>query len=448
MKISFALLLSVAAGASSALASDTFLVVSKIPGSSLLVDASGDGNISDMDIALQVHAKMSGLVITDLTGDGVTDHYDMMHAINVFVTSTMGDIDKDGKVDEFDLGAFMDVAASALDEALKKDVNGDGEVTAGDAAALIDKVFSSTGEDGLSLTSSALDMLFSDMGTVQTHGAAAFAGVQLVSSDHVKIISKDWYENEPKHSKWYSRQWPSNHRKTITTDWQEHSFAMSHSIWPHAMGSSSLANPGHYVLTSADHMHWPENHRRLVSIGWKEPLSEPDHSVYNSNAPTHNEAHSRMWEHVPNHRKAQSLSWGPDHATDVSIGWPTNHKKASSQQHIVPAHDTTTSASWDELGHTQALSAVRYPPNHDSHVSVTWTTHNVLLSSNWPPNHHQHVSATWAPTEWRFPANHVKATSEEDFGPYSPPPLRIWPEGHTVFSSFKDIRDLIPIPTP
>lgn len=61
MKIPFALLLSVAAGASSSLASDSFLVVSKIAGSSLLVDESGDGHISDMDIALQVHEKMSAL---------------------------------------------------------------------------------------------------------------------------------------------------------------------------------------------------------------------------------------------------------------------------------------------------------------------------------------------------------------------------------------------------
>jgi hypothetical protein len=235
------------------------------------------------------------------------------------------------------------------------------------------------------------------------------------------------------HQKYFSSQYDPNPGKHEAEVSRNHDLYISRS-WNHQESQSRLNGdpwwPPHSSSTSAT---WPSNHDRRLSKSFP---SDHQDTVSRSWPPGHHGEHSKTWN-GPTHTTSVSRAWPPSHIAERSDKGEDFHLDYTSRQYPMPhepgisrSHSFAISNSWPNypLAHSTVASHTR-PPNHFEAVSRSWPTeHLAIVSGNWPPNHYDEVSKQW---------------TQNDPGVHSSTWSRIFPPGHTYFTSVKDTVGII-----
>ncbi len=421
-----------------------------------LRDLNGDGAVSDRDVALQVHVRLVELYgpelqVGDLDGDGHVTAEDLRFAIEQIVRGAFGKTAPgEDPVGLPDLAATVDLilAGSPLG-----DLNLDGHLGTSDILVTLDRIGDEehAGRDIMT----AVNDLYDYMRLFRELGREYFMADEPVASDHSKGISMTWPKGHPG---W----WPPNHMTSMSVDWrpQPH-WSPSHYVDFSQQAPGPM--PAHDRSIS---QRWPANHDYWTSRTWERtdhdldltrvgdnPL--PAHWAHDSSIwpPGHWHAASSTWPRVPighevatsrrgdgHHEAATSL-----HAHDRVISrqwWPGHVISESRLLTAPPLHHAHLTRTWS---HSVQLSQVIYPPNHNGRISLVWgLQHDVSRSSRYPPSHHAVASANWPAPQPQWPANHLKAKSEEWHQPEQPGVWPVFPPDHTWFTTFSQTPGIVP----
>jgi len=393
-------------------------------GSAMLVaDVTGDGFVSDTDIAFAIRDMLvqrhgPELAVGDLDGDGVVSAEDVVVAIARQLAMSIGKADPwdHEPVGAADLTAVIELVAEGD---MRGDVNLDGVADVGDAVDVMARLGSETSV--WSIDDAARD-LHGYIDAIFAHGDGYFMHEPvegIVAGTHVRGVSSTWPDDRP-------RWWRDNHITSVSQSSfnpsscnppipHAHAFSQQghHPVFQHDLSQSAQQCDDHQRAVSSS---WPANHAMLLSPTWSPQA--------------HQQQISRTWP--AGHAAAVSSTWNtPDHAheTLVSRGWWPGHSlHASQQQQFPPAHDETLSNGWL---HGLAASAAVWPPNHLQGVSSTWgPAHNVNLSAGYPPSHVPYISTGWPGPQFIWPSSHLVDTSE-DWGEPAPGPWPAFPADHT-----------------
>ena len=420
--------------ASSYAGPDSTQVSRRIPGSSLLVDHTGDGTITDTDVGVSALLQLEASPVTDLDGDGQVTASDRIATLELIILKSYGDVNGDGVVDIADMAQAAADASSTADP--QSDANTDGVVDSNDVlfVAVSLGVSPPVGGGNLRDAASYLDRV---VGQIESEGGADTfigsedgAGIGGSSIDHRRAISDSWYVPGSDHTRALSRLWPANHMYSISVTWDTYD---------------------HSIPVSKDEG-WPAQHEGIFSRTWTTnpcPNCDQEHSyaISQSHPGEHLVERSELWSTAPGHLYSRSQTWPTDpavHDPAFSGTWYPNHYYEISVDGGVSQHQYEY--SWLNWPGDHAVNRSQdWPPSHTYRVSITWSPgHSDPWSFRWPPSHTVFVSATWDPSSYPrlWPPNHVRAQSEQDNMP--DPWEETWPPGHTRWDSIRDILDLVP----
>jgi hypothetical protein len=230
---------------------------------------------------------------------------------------------------------------------------------------------------------------------------------------------------------------------------------------------------------------WPANHRQEWSVEWAPaapdapPWDSPERELF------HFQDESVFWP--PNHDRNVTATWYPEHefdppgpqqhVTSASVTWPPSHQLHPSRSRVpryepidtdgdnepdqyrplfTPStHQRRASDTWPTRypgSHETDASNRVFPPNHLEIISVTWgpSWHLANVSVFWPAGHYGQASETWPADEYvRWPPTHFEEVSSQDPADSPAGPLpRIFPEGHVLWTTAKEILPFLPDPVP
>jgi hypothetical protein len=375
-----------------------------------LWDISGDGAVTDWDVAMILFDRLAAIGPVDRDGDGHLTVEDQILTIEAVIYTSFGDLNTDGRTNLDDVAEAI-ARMQALDPL--GDVNGDGSIDALDAL-LVMEMENPEIRRRLWAVRQMAEYMNDRVEEIRALGREAvmalWAGDPRLN-DHIRAISQ-LYPRE--HGLWASVEYPDNHYYDVTRTWDR---PQDPPPWRHTVILSKREN-------------WPPNHWYDPSIEWKTIPGE------------HTRARSEQWRNLPGHRYDVSRTWPENHEARISRVWPPNHAASRSGRDVYPPeHLERVSETWN---HGLEFSQRKYPPNHDRSLSQSWGPHTTMLSTTWPPNHLAEISSGWPPgviPAW-WPPNHFRGTSEEWSQPQYPlPPL--FPPDHSVFTT---LRDIIPQP--
>ncbi len=420
---------------------DSRYFADRIPGSSLLVDVTGEGQITDNDVLIQVSNKLRGN-ITDQDGDGVVTAADTIILIKQVLDASGGDFNDDKEVTVEDFTKWLERFVAGQADVKSMDVSGDSIVDTADYSALFTKIGSKLGYRTVTI---AELMYPSVIEFIVEYPDGVVASDWITSAEHHGIISKSY--PPAGHERHVSKQWPENHMATISRGWSEP--IRSNPGFP----NSSPIIPAHDLAYSEGQ--WPANHEQFVSRGWGTPTGHLT-GTSETTPPSHDGILSNGWKDHPNHVGSVSKGWYPDNDRDniidpeerhdqlVSDVWFPGHSKSRSDQRQLPEHHTDISGPGVDPTRT-------YPPNHTGTISGTWgPMHTMGASLSFPPSHLGVISADRDQRLIPWPANHRAEQSASDSQPvptFPRPtdllPPGVLPDGHSWFTT---IQNVVPRP--
>jgi len=185
---------------------------------------------------------------------------------------------------------------------------------------------------------------------------------------------------------------PDEHNQTISATWPRVDPPMVPEIpeYPDWPADHEGAVSSTWEPDDGDEPDWPPNHAQSQSVTWID----------------HDSSSSDAW--VPNHSSAVSGSWPTDiHSSLTSAHWPPNHTTDDSELNLDSMHREVVSGTWE---HDAVTSHEHWPNNHVRSVSRTWD-HQTDASANWPPSHLSFFSVNWPDPTKSWPPNHAAVTS-------------------------------------
>ncbi|MCL4220919.1 MAG: hypothetical protein KJZ65_06085 [Phycisphaerales bacterium] len=419
---------------------DSTSVSRSIPGSSLLVDYTGDCHVTDTDVGVAALLQLSLSSIGDEDADGQITISDKIIALQELILKSYGDVNGDGVIDISDMAqAVRDVQSSA--DGLSSDANTDGQVDAIDVLYIASSLGGGVPSEGrLSTVANALYRVMSQIeaeGGINTFisSETCVAGDDPCANDlgpesHRVTISDSWYVPAGNHTRAVSAKWPANHSYALSKSWDMYE---------------------HQVQLSKE-TQWPANHDGKFSRTWsRRPNDGWDHDHDLALSLAHPQEHSvdrsKLWSYAPGHLYSRSQTWPTDpmeHEVHASWTWPPNHIYDISRDGGVSSHQYEFSRH-DWPGNHAVNRSQDWPPSHTYRVSQTWAPgHSDPWSFRWPPTHQALVSSTWNPDSYPigWPPNHAQACSDQqnEPGPWD----QFWPQNHTRWDSMRDILDLVP----
>lgn len=374
-----------------------------------------NGDVPLLDFLKWLGEYTSSLALRDLNADGRVDHEDAAIAIADTLHALAGDLNSDGVVNENDVALLMQQllrGAGRPATASEGDINADGILDQEDLAALI-------GLQGLIVDDAAIDAFAQAVADMSTAGDGP--------GDHAQYFSDTFPPYWPGPP--FFPPFPPNHEYSISEQWYQ---------------QPPFGPPdGHQYGTSQNG--WPPNHYWQISTEW--PI---EHVIATSDI-----------EWPSNHLHAISSTWPDDHAAGLSGQFPPNHILPNSHQeshlqiwsqlhpddeHMVPQpspHRQEISNHWAD--HQVAQSLLVWPPNHIRQASNTWRHDHLLnVSITWPAGHFGGISRQWPQPTPPWGPNHLTSVSLEGGDPHVDPLPPLFPEDHTIFTTIREIRRLVP----
>jgi hypothetical protein len=356
------------------------------------VDQNGDCDVTDVDYALLVEARLTSLygvnlAVGDLDGNGGVNAEDVVFAIKSIVRASYGKtLSASGPVTLDDVEITI---INVANESVEGDINLDGE------ADVLDTI-SAIGQVGVSLSPVDLDRvsreLFTYVGVIRERGRAAMMVIACKPKNHLEGVSNTWPADHPS---W----WPENHLTGVSKSYDENR--------PGHLTAASTATPTPPPHEQNLSKSWPANHLASSSDTWDKPYVIP----------------TFPWQ--------DPLYPEPHHATSTSTTWPSGHTKEASTT-WPSSHDQNTSRTWWPHHTATDSNSLTVPPMHISAVSQTWSHDTTLSRSIWPSNHYPSVSNGWGPSHQlnvsaALPPAHLNYASNG-----WPGPQPSWPPSHTV----------------
>ncbi|MFG0241759.1 MAG: hypothetical protein ACF8R9_03120 [Phycisphaerales bacterium JB054] len=390
-------------------------------------DLNNDCHVSDVDIAMAMLGRMTGLYGPGLAGvgdqdqDGATTYEDVVVAVGRLV---------EGAFDKTPAATAVVFGATGLQQTSDAvaaggpwgAVNIDGAASSEDRAAIIDRYGDVVSDRDIDQHAR---LIVEYMGAIRHNGREAFMAEGCAPGDHLRGISSTW---PPDHPRW----WPPNHLWSISDSYDGDAPDGDHSTFE----SSTIPTGPHNVTVSAQ---WPANHLWYASNTWLPPRGGHKIFVSYSDDPYHETGVSRSWP--PSHAADSSSTHPgpPEHETKVSRTWWPNHNfEDSSQLEMPPHHHTAFTQTWE---HESDLSQSLWPPNHQRVISLGWGGgHNRGTSASYPPGHHAVVSREWPGPQPNWPPGHTLAASASWGAPPDQGEWPVFPPDHTWFTSVKQVR--------
>ncbi len=380
------------------------------------VPADVNGQIEVVDLVDWLSDYTRGLELVDADADGAVDMDDARIAIVELLQALHGDLNFDGVVDAADaawLAEQLKMRDGDRATAREGDVNADGILSGADLVALLENLGSTVDHQELShVANQMLEFIASADGP----------------GDHGQYFSDTFPPEWPGPP--FFPPFPPNHEYSISEQWYQNP-----PFGPPA--------PGHQIGTSQNG--WPPNHYWQISVSW--PI---EHTIDVSDI-----------EWPPNHVHEISTTWPPTHTATLSGQFPPNHILPNSYNeshlqiwsilhpddpHMIPEpspHRAEVSNHWAD--HQVAESLLVWPPNHIRQASLSWRHDHLLnVSITWPTGHYGGVSRLWPQPTPPWPPNHLVSASNEGGGPHVEPIPPLFPPDHTIFTTIRDIPNLIP----
>lgn len=399
-----------------------------------LEDRNNDCLVSDVDAAFIFEERLVALygqelVVGDLDGDGFVSSQDVIEAISIILRAGFGDTDSDGNSDHAD---SVHVSTEIQSGNIEGDANLDGQIGVLDLMLVEGMQGTQVFEPEIF---SIANEIFSYIGVLREQGHEAFMAENCAAGNHIKGISDTW---APGHPDW----WQPNHQSGVSLSYDPYTPGGTHTTLATELAPAPVKDH-HYAVSES----WPPNHFFNASATWSPPPTQ-QHEIFISwshvfPSPHHATEVSKTWP--AGHRASASDSWvPPEHDPVISRTWWPSHSQANSLAHNVPpAHKGDISARWL---HGSQQSMQQWPPNHDRLVSDGWGPgHSAHLSGTYPPGHVGYASYTWPGPMLIWPPSHVKKQSDA-WGDPPPGSWPVFPPGHSWWSTFLDLRNLVPLP--